>query len=96
MGLRELTFLANCILKGRPWGYFSNILNYSERSLRGMSYWHDLIDRIGGYPFEVAKPEEVFSVYHDRGFALVRLRTCAGGLGGNEFVFTLPASSQAS
>ncbi|MGH8511739.1 MAG: hypothetical protein ACREU9_02645 [Gammaproteobacteria bacterium] len=26
----------------------------------GMSYWHDLIDWIGGYPFEVAKPEEIF------------------------------------
>ena len=88
MGSRELKFLAIFTLKGRPWSYFSNILNYSKRSLRGMSYWHDLIDRMGGYPFEVAKPEEVFSVYHERGFELVRLRTCGGGMGGNEFVFT--------
>jgi len=38
MGPRELKFLATFILKGRPWGYFSNIFNYSARSLRGMSY----------------------------------------------------------
>jgi 2-polyprenyl-6-hydroxyphenyl methylase/3-demethylubiquinone-9 3-methyltransferase len=26
---------------------------------RGMSLWHDMIDWLGGYPFEVAKPEAV-------------------------------------
>jgi len=88
MGPRELKFLATFILRGRPGDYFAHIIDYSKRSGRGMSYWHDLIDWIGGYPFEVAKPEKIFSMYHDRGFDLVRLRTCAGGMGGNEFVFT--------
>ena len=23
---------------------------------RGMSFWQDLVDWVGGYPFEVAKP----------------------------------------
>ena len=96
MGPRELKCLAAFILKGRPWGYFSNIFNYSERSLRGMSYWHDVIDWIGGYPFEVAKPEEIFSMYRGKGFDLRQLRTCGGRIGGNEFVFTLPASPQKS
>jgi 2-polyprenyl-3-methyl-5-hydroxy-6-metoxy-1,4-benzoquinol methylase len=54
---------------------------------RGMSAWHDVVDWIGGYPFEVAKPEEIFDFYRDRGFELLRLKTCAGGLGCNEFVF---------
>lgn len=54
---------------------------------RGMSKWHDLIDWVGGYPFEVAKPEEIFDFYRDRGFSLLRLKTCAGGLGCNEFLF---------
>jgi SAM-dependent methyltransferase len=55
---------------------------------RGMSAKHDLIDWVGGYPFEVAKPEEVFAFLRDRGFALSHLKTCAGGIGCNEFVCT--------
>jgi 2-polyprenyl-6-hydroxyphenyl methylase/3-demethylubiquinone-9 3-methyltransferase len=54
---------------------------------RGMSAWWDAVDWIGGYPFEVAKPEEIFHFYHARGFVLERLRTEGGDLGCNEFVF---------
>jgi 2-polyprenyl-6-hydroxyphenyl methylase/3-demethylubiquinone-9 3-methyltransferase len=53
---------------------------------RGMSPWHDCVDWVGGYPFEAAKPEEVFDFYHARGFALDRLTTCGGGHGCNQFV----------
>jgi 2-polyprenyl-3-methyl-5-hydroxy-6-metoxy-1,4-benzoquinol methylase len=60
------------------------------RRERGMSRWHDLVDWVGGYPFEVAKPEEVFQLYAERGFELRRLKTCGGGLGCNEFVFVGP------
>lgn len=59
---------------------------------RGMSAKHDLIDWVGGYPFEVAKPEEVFAFLRDRGYELCHLRTCAGGIGCNEFVFRRRAS----
>lgn len=55
-----------------------------------MSAWHDVVDWIGGYPFEVAKPEEIFYFYSSKGFALQKLKTCAGGLGCNEYVFGLP------
>lgn len=54
---------------------------------RGMSARHDLIDWVGGYPFEVASPEEVFRRVHPLGFELRHLKTCAGGLGCNEYVF---------
>jgi 2-polyprenyl-6-hydroxyphenyl methylase/3-demethylubiquinone-9 3-methyltransferase len=54
---------------------------------RGMSVWHDLVDWVGGYPFEVAKPEEIFDFYRKKGFHLMKLKTCAGGIGCNEFVF---------
>jgi len=57
------------------------------RKERGMSFWHDLIDWIGGYPFEVAKPEEIFEFYRDRGFVLKKLKTRGGKLGCNEFLF---------
>ncbi len=52
-----------------------------------MSPWRDVVDWVGGYPFEVAKPEEIFEFYRDRGFQLQQLKTCVGGLGCNEFVF---------
>jgi 2-polyprenyl-6-hydroxyphenyl methylase/3-demethylubiquinone-9 3-methyltransferase len=54
---------------------------------RGMDLWHDLKDWVGGYPFEVAKPEEIFGFYRNRGFELHRMTTCGGGIGCNQFVF---------
>jgi 2-polyprenyl-6-hydroxyphenyl methylase/3-demethylubiquinone-9 3-methyltransferase len=45
------------------------------------------VDWIGGYPYEVAKPEEIFEFFRKRGFEMVRLTTCIGGLGCNEYVF---------
>jgi 2-polyprenyl-6-hydroxyphenyl methylase/3-demethylubiquinone-9 3-methyltransferase len=53
---------------------------------RGMSAWHDLIDWVGGYPFEVATPGAVFEFCRERGFSLDRLIT-RQGLGCNEFMF---------
>lgn len=54
---------------------------------RGMSPWHDVVDWLGGYPFEVAKPEAIFDFFRSRGFSLTRLITCGGRLGCNQFVF---------
>jgi 2-polyprenyl-3-methyl-5-hydroxy-6-metoxy-1,4-benzoquinol methylase len=59
---------------------------------RGMNIWRDHVDWIGGYPFEVAKPEELFEFYQQRGFALQRMTT-VNNLGCNEMVFRrLPAA----
>jgi SAM-dependent methyltransferase len=74
--------LVKDFLRLRP---FYSIRNYGKE--RGMSFWSDLIDWVGGYPFEVATPEQIFDFYKERGFALSRIRTCAGSLGCNEFVF---------
>ncbi len=48
---------------------------------RGMTAWRDMVDWVGGYPFEVARPEQLFDFYYQRGFALTRLITCGGSLG---------------
>lgn len=53
---------------------------------RGMSITHDWIDWLGGYPFEVAKVEELFHFCRERGFELENLRT-TNRLGCNELVF---------
>jgi 2-polyprenyl-6-hydroxyphenyl methylase/3-demethylubiquinone-9 3-methyltransferase len=54
---------------------------------RGMAYFTDLLDWLGGYPFEVAKPEAVFEFFKKRGFQLLNLKTAGIGHGNNEFVF---------
>lgn len=60
---------------------------YSEE--RGMSPWHDVVDLAGGFPFEVAKPGEIFSFFYERGFTLTKLNTVTRH-GLNEFVFRRP------
>ena len=66
---------------------FSTWRNYAQVEARGMSAFTDLIDWVGGLPFEVAKPEEIFDFFAERNFVLKRLKTCGGGIGCNEFVF---------
>lgn len=64
---------------------FSTWKNYKKN--RGMSPWRDVVDWVGGWPFEVAKPELIFEFFRKRGFVLEKLKTC-DGYGCNEFVFT--------
>ncbi|WP_323225935.1 class I SAM-dependent methyltransferase [Spirulina sp. 06S082] len=70
------------LLTGQP---FKTWRSYSQH--RGMSPLPDVVDWVGGYPFEVAKPEEIFEFYRQREFTLQYLKTCAGGHGCNEYVF---------
>ena len=55
-------------------------------SVRGMSRWYDMIDWMGGFPFEVAKPIDVERFYHERGYR-TRLVHPTGGAGCVEYVF---------
>ena len=70
------------LLKGRP---FSTWRTYVKQ--RGMSPMHDVIDWVGGYPFEVAKPEEIFDFFHNKGYTLEKLYTAGGGHACNQYVF---------
>jgi 2-polyprenyl-6-hydroxyphenyl methylase/3-demethylubiquinone-9 3-methyltransferase len=76
--------VARALLKGQMLSY---VRSWVRPYGRGMSPWHDLIDWIGGYPFEVAATDEVFRFYRSRGFSLVELRSVGGASGCNEFVF---------
>jgi 2-polyprenyl-6-hydroxyphenyl methylase/3-demethylubiquinone-9 3-methyltransferase len=60
---------------------------------RGMDPWRDFIDWVGGYPFEVARPEELLAFYRERGFSLERMTTVDGRHGCNEYIFRKPADS---
>jgi 2-polyprenyl-6-hydroxyphenyl methylase/3-demethylubiquinone-9 3-methyltransferase len=54
---------------------------------RGMTVFYDLIDWLGGYPFEVATPQQIFNFFKTRIFTLINLKTVGGSHGCNEFVF---------
>ncbi|WP_447968609.1 class I SAM-dependent methyltransferase [Nitrospira sp. M1] len=54
---------------------------------RGMDLWRDMMDWLGGFPFEVAKPDAIIDVFANRGFRLMKLKTCGGRHGCNEFIF---------
>jgi 2-polyprenyl-3-methyl-5-hydroxy-6-metoxy-1,4-benzoquinol methylase len=80
----EAKAFARLTLTGRPIDYVR--LWTSPRS-RGMSRWRDIVDWVGGYPYETATPEQVFDFCRERGFTLTALRCGGVGLGCNEFVF---------
>lgn len=67
---------------------------YGKRT-RGMTAWHDLIDWVGGFPYEYAKPEDIFLLMKSQGLSLEYLSTMRGELGCNEFVFQSKPHSQA-
>jgi 2-polyprenyl-3-methyl-5-hydroxy-6-metoxy-1,4-benzoquinol methylase len=82
---RETAAALIATVRLKPQRYVESWMTYGKH--RGMSRWHDLVDWVGGYPFEVAKPEEIFRFFRGRGFVLQELVTCGGGLGNNQFVF---------
>lgn len=61
---------------------------FGDPNTRGMRRWHDCVDWVGGYPYEVAKPEDVFHFLRKQGFLLENMKTCGGGHGCNEYLFT--------
>lgn len=64
-----------------------SLLIGTHQRRRGMDPWRDVLDWLGGYPFEVARPETVLAFYRKRGFTLERMTTVDGRQGCNEFVF---------
>ncbi len=81
---QEAKELARALLKGRPGDF---VRRWTRVPGRGMNHWYDIIDWVGGYPYEVAAPEQIFDFYRARGFTLTRLMCGGVGLGCNEFVF---------
>lgn len=51
-----------------PLGYFRQ---YAATS-RGMSWWTDVVDWVGGYPYEAATPGQVGAFYGTRGLSMLR------------------------
>jgi 2-polyprenyl-3-methyl-5-hydroxy-6-metoxy-1,4-benzoquinol methylase len=86
----EARALAAACVGGRPTAYFRSWTAVGDR---GMSRWRDIVDWVGGYPYEVAAPEDIFEFYTARGLRLITLKCRGVGLGCNEFVFVRDSSA---
>jgi 2-polyprenyl-6-hydroxyphenyl methylase/3-demethylubiquinone-9 3-methyltransferase len=87
-------FIAKAVLRSvARLGLDDELRAWTTRSVsRGMHPWHDMIDWVGGYPYEVARADQIFDFYRRLGYTLQRLRSTSG-LGCNEFVFTRDSAS---
>src|SRR5262245_52218123 len=81
----ELKAFMRAVLTLKPLGYVQSWTHHKNR--RGMNRWYDIVDWVGGYPYETCKPVEVVELFKACGFALTRLVCGNVGLGCSEFVF---------
>lgn len=77
--------LLKSLITLKPQNYINSWMKYKNE--RGMNRWYDIIDWVGGYPYEVATPDEIFEFYKAKGYFLTKLKCGGVGLGCNEFVF---------
>lgn len=54
---------------------------------RGMSFYYDVIDWVGGYPYEYANKEEIQTYIENLGFQLIYYNKAQVPTGCNEYVF---------
>ncbi len=81
----ELRLFFKALIASKPGQYWRTWTGY--QSARGMDRWHDILDWVGGYPYEVATPPQVTAFCQRRGFRVDRLEA-TDGLGCNQFVLT--------
>ena len=77
--------LLQSILTLRLNEYIRSLTQYSKN--RGMSRWHDAVDWIGGYPYEVATMDELIEFFKGKGFEVSQVKRPDYRLGCNELVF---------
>ena len=68
---------------------FENPLRWNEKRLRGMNAYNDIIDWLGGLPYEVASEDEVLNICRKSGFILDRIKVAPEG-GCSNYVFSKP------
>ena len=96
-GAYEAAYLAGIAVTGRnPSAY---VRNY--KSARGMNWYRDVHDWLGGYPYESASPDEVKTHLGQLGFTVIRSFERPAGLGlfgtgCDEFVCRRPVAADAS
>jgi 2-polyprenyl-6-hydroxyphenyl methylase/3-demethylubiquinone-9 3-methyltransferase len=81
----EARLLFKWALTGQLRKWLDNWTHYDRVSVRGMSRWYDMIDWVGGFPFEVASPPALRRFYEERGFETLKVNP-TGGAGCIEYL----------
>ncbi len=63
-----------------------------KRKDRGMDFYHDVVDWVGGYPYEYASIQEIQDLVCPKGFECLAVHPAKVPTGCNEFVFRRKAS----
>ena len=71
--------------------YLKNPFAWNEKKERGMNVYHDIIDWLGGLPYEVAGENEMVQFGRKSGFVLERIKADREG-NCSIYVFSLPKS----
>ena len=66
--------------------HLKNTFTWNEKSARGMNRYHDLLDWLGGLPYEVAEEDEVVRAAAENGLVLERIKVVKEG-GCSVYVF---------
>ncbi len=69
-----------------------NPFTWNQKKGRGMNVYHDIVDWLGGLPYEVASENEVTVFLRERGFILERIKVKTDG-GCSIYVFSLPETT---
>lgn len=80
----EFYYFMHYLRLRRPFEYFSLWTGY--KSSRGMSRWHDMVDWIGGYPYEFTSAQQLVDFYERDRFKLCKLKA-NDGYGCHQLVF---------
>ncbi|MGD9211472.1 MAG: class I SAM-dependent methyltransferase [Desulfobacteraceae bacterium] len=73
--------------------HFKNPFTWNEKKSRGMNVYHDIVDWLGGLPYEVASENEVLGVCREKGLILERIKVNGEGAC-SIYVFSLPCNVQ--
>jgi SAM-dependent methyltransferase len=79
----ELGLLGRFVLRGHPVGYLDLWRRY--KSSRGMSRRHDMVDWIGGYPYEFASIDALLTFFDRARFRVTKL-AASDGTGNHQIV----------
>ncbi len=74
-------FIGLCLTLKNPFRYITEY-----QTMRGMSWRHDILDWLGGHPYEYANPTSVVAYLGELGFTLQKIQTVTT-IACNEYVF---------
>lgn len=57
------------------------------KTKRGMNFYYDVIDWVGGYPYEYASKDEIKNFVEKKGYKLIKFNKARVPTGCNEFIF---------